>query len=272
MAVPNNNSLIVYLLLVAVLLATSEHSSVDAAFGKKPNQPPVVEGSTTCDLSSSSINGINEMLLPIAGSLILTGACCAFLYQKLTESFQSKINNLQVQLSGKTNSAFVFIKPHACKGNPGEVEAVVENGLAKAGIRITGKGEISAETIDEKQLIDNHYGAIASKAVVLKPNELNVPDKGKAAFQEMFGESWQDALAAGNVYNAKDGAAKLGVDGAGLEVKWRKLEAGKNLIKFGGGFYCGKVDDIYVMNAFYMAMRAGKYDNCTLYLCQYIFL
>ena len=71
----------------------------------------------------------------------------------------------------------------------------------------------------------------------------------------MFGESWQDAIAAGKVHNAMDGAEKLGVDAAGLEVKWRKLVSGKNLIKFGGGFYCGKVDDIYVMNAFYMVGR-----------------
>ena len=74
----------------------------------------------------------------------------------------------------------------------------------------------------------------------------------------MFGESWQSALEAGKVYNAMDGAAKLGVDAIELGAKWRTLEAGKDLIKFGGGFYCGKIDDIYVMNAFYMAMRAGE--------------
>ena len=34
----------------------------------------------------------------------------------------AKLDSLQVQLSGKTNSAFVFIKPHACKGTPGKVE------------------------------------------------------------------------------------------------------------------------------------------------------
>jgi len=129
--------------------------------------------------------------------------------------------------------------------------------LKKAGIRITGQGEMSAETIDKKMHIDTHYGAIASKAVKLEPKALNVPDKGKAAFEKMFGEKWDDAVAAGKVYNAKDGAAKLGLDGAGVNQKWSKLKSGTNLIKFGGGFYCGKVDDIYIMNGFYMSMRAA---------------
>jgi len=158
---------------------------------------------------------------------------------------------------GKTNSAFVFVKPHACKGTPGKVEAVVEESFRNAGVRVLDSGEMTAEVIDKNKHIDTHYGAIASKAVLLKPSELNVPDKGKAGFQKMFGESWDDALAAGKVYNAADGAAKLGLDGAGLNAKWGTLSRGKDLIKFGGGFYCGKVDDIYIMNGFYMAMRAA---------------
>lgn len=170
------------------------------------------------------------------------------------------LNALQVQLSGKTNSAFVFIKPHACKGQPGSVESLVEESLKTAGIRITGKGSMTAETIDKNMHIDTHYGAIASKAVKLTPKELNVPDKGKDGFAKMFGESWDDAVSAGKVYNAKDGAAKLGVDGAGLDAKWAQLTRGKDLIKFGGGFYCGKVDGLYIMNGFYMAMRSA-YTN-----------
>ena len=134
----------------------------------------------------------------------------------------------------------------------------VEDSLKAAGIRVTGKGEMAAEQIDSNMYIDNHYGAIASKAVKLKPSELNVPDKGKAGFEKMFGESWDSAISANKVYNAKDAAEKLGLDADGINAKWRNLTRGKDLIKFGGGFYCGKVDDIYVMNGFYMSMRAGK--------------
>jgi hypothetical protein len=149
------------------------------------------------------------------------------------ESLETQVNDLQVQLSGKTNSAFVFIKPHACKGKEGAVESLVEEKFKASGIRITGKGTINAEEIDKKMYIDNHYGAIASKAVKLKPSQLNVPDKGKAGFEKMFGESWDSALAAGKVYNAMDGAAKLGLDSEGLNKEWSKLSRDKNLIKYG---------------------------------------
>jgi hypothetical protein len=148
-------------------------------------------------------------------------------------ALEEKYSDLQVQLSGKTNSAFVFIKPHACKGTPGKVESLVEESLKGAGIRILDKGEMLAETIDKNMHIDTHYGAIASKAVKLQPKELNVPDKGKKEFEAMFGEKWDDAVAAGKVYNAKDAAAKLGVDAAGLDAKWSKLARGKDMIKFG---------------------------------------
>eukprot|EP01052_Picozoa_sp_SAG31_P013208 SAG31_NODE_790_length_12082_cov_8.754319_5_plen_232_part_00 len=87
-----------------------------------------------------------------------------------------------------------------------------------------------------------------------------VPAKAKADFEKAFGLTWDDALKRGLVYNAMDGAAKLGVDGAGLDAKWGGLKRGVNLIKFGGGFYCGKVDGIFVMNGFYMAMR-GAYTT-----------
>mmetsp|Transcript_32288 Transcript_32288/g.39651 ORF Transcript_32288/g.39651 Transcript_32288/m.39651 type:complete len:384 (+) Transcript_32288:56-1207(+) len=210
--------------------------------------------------AASNGGGGSGAALPL--SALAIGAAGYTYYQNTDletklSSLEASNKDLQVQLSGKTNSAFVFIKPHACKGTPGKVEAAVEEHLKKAGIRITGKGEMPAETIDKNMHIDTHYGAIASKAVKLQPKELNVPDKGKAQFKQMFGESWEDVIAAGKVYNAKDGAAKLGVDGAGLNEKWGKLSRGKDLIKFGGGFYCGKVDGIYIMNGFYMSMRAA---------------
>ena len=188
----------------------------------------------------------------------LAGA--GYVYYDATETqkgLRADVNDLKVGLAGKTNSAFVFLKPHACKGTPGKVEAVLEETFGAHGIRITGKGEMLAEEIDAKMYIDNHYGAIASKAVKLLPKDLNVPDKGKAEFEKMFGESWDSAIAAGKVFNAKDGAAKLGLDSEGLNKKWSGLTRGKDLVKFGGGFYCGKVGDIYVMNGFYMSMRAG---------------
>jgi hypothetical protein len=36
-------------------------------------------------------------------------------------------------------------------------------------------------------------------------------------------------------------------------VSWLKE---KNLVKFGGGFYCGLIDGLYVFNGFFMSMRS----------------
>ena len=205
--------------------------------------------------------------MPLALAALVGAGYVYYDATETTKQLRADVNDLQVSLAGKTNSAFVFLKPHACKGHPGKVEAILEDTLAANGIRITQKGEMLAEEIDAKMYIDNHYGAIASKAVKLQPKELNVPEKGKTQFEQMFGESWDSALAANKVYNAKDGAAKLGLDSEGLNQKWSSLTRGKDLIKFGGGFYCGKVGDIYVMNGFYMSMRAGKYYSCISCVC-----
>jgi hypothetical protein len=53
---------------------------------------------------------------------------------------------------------------------------------------------------------------------------------------------------------------KLGISTDELGGKWGKLKVGENLLKFGGGFYAGKIDGIFVINGFYMAMR-GKFTT-----------
>ena len=70
----------------------------------------------------------------------------------------------------KTNQAFMFIKPHA---NNVAVRALVKTALRENGITVLDEGEIDAVTILSRKLIDTHYGAIASKASLLKPVELN---------------------------------------------------------------------------------------------------
>jgi diadenosine tetraphosphate (Ap4A) HIT family hydrolase/nucleoside diphosphate kinase len=153
------------------------------------------------------------------------------------------------------NSAFLFIKPEAVND---KVKAFVEPILKEKGLKIIKKGELKSEVIDKKKLIDNHYYAIASKATILKPKELNVPaDK----FKGQFGLEWQAALDSGKVFNALDGCEYFGVDAAGMSALWSETKKANRLIKFGGGFYCGDVhkDDkkAYVFNGFFMDMRAG---------------
>lgn len=61
-------------------------------------------------------------------------------------------------------------------------------------------------------LIDQHYYAIASKATILKPDQIPVP---KQLFEDSFGLSYESALADGLVFNAKDACTHLGVDAMG---------------------------------------------------------
>ena len=149
------------------------------------------------------------------------------------------------------NAAFVFVKPHA---NTEATRALVRSTLEARKIAIVAEGEIDAAAIDEDKLIDQHYYAIASKATLTKPKDLPVPAD---AFQAKYGVSWQSALDDGKVFNALDACAHFGVDSAGLDAKWQKAKKDGHLVKFGGGFYCGKVEDIYVFNGFFMEMRAA---------------
>eukprot|EP00408_Alexandrium_pacificum_P059772 CAMPEP_0171172622 /NCGR_PEP_ID=MMETSP0790-20130122/9811_1 /TAXON_ID=2925 /ORGANISM="Alexandrium catenella, Strain OF101" /LENGTH=387 /DNA_ID=CAMNT_0011637479 /DNA_START=52 /DNA_END=1215 /DNA_ORIENTATION=- len=165
---------------------------------------------------------------------------------------ERRISELEVEAGRTLHSAFVFIKPHANNDN---VKVAAKEKFSEEGIYVVSEGEIPAEVIDEKQLIDTHYGAIAAKAVKLKPETLTVQPKAQEAFQKAFGLSWSDALKQGLVFNAMDAAAKLGITPAELNPKWGQLKKDVDLLKFGGGFYCGKVDGIYVINGFYMSMR-----------------
>lgn len=158
------------------------------------------------------------------------------------------------------NCAFVFIKPHA---NTATAQKTVKETLEGAKLKVVKEGLITGKEIDDKQLIDNHYYAIASKATILKPAELNVPKK---MFTEKFKEDWDTQLAAGKILNAKDACTFFGIDSAALNTHWATAKKTGQLVKFGGGFYCGKIATVegketaYVMNGFFMSMRQNFVD------------
>jgi len=164
---------------------------------------------------------------------------------------------LESQTASARNSAFVFLKPHA---NTKEVQELVKKTLTEAGIKIQKEGTVKSEVIDKKKLIDQHYYAIASKATILPPKDLNVPgDK----FKGQFGLTWEEALAKGNVYNATEACKKLEVDGEGLDKLWAAAKKGGKCVKLGGGFYCALIEaegkePLYTFNGFFMSMR-GKF-------------
>jgi len=154
------------------------------------------------------------------------------------------------------NCAFVFIKPHAVTD---KVKDLVKETFEKQGFEIKKDGEITGKEIDEKMLIDNHYYAIASKATILTPDKLNIP---KDKFKETFELEWDEALKAGKCLNAKQACEKFEVDADALDGMWAAAKKAKDLVKFGGGFYCAKLtspkdkETYYVLNGFFMTMRS----------------
>merc|ERR1719471_746935 len=154
------------------------------------------------------------------------------------------------------NSAFVFIKPHAVTD---KVKDLVKEVFEKNDIAIKKEGELEAEEIDKYKKIDKHYYAIASKATILTPDKLAVP---KDKFKDKFGLEWDDVLKDGKALNAIDACSKFEIDAAALDKMWGECKKADNLVKFGGGFYCGKLtspsdkETYYVFNGFFMSMRS----------------
>mmetsp|Transcript_99053 Transcript_99053/g.206472 ORF Transcript_99053/g.206472 Transcript_99053/m.206472 type:complete len:898 (-) Transcript_99053:20-2713(-) len=153
------------------------------------------------------------------------------------------------------NSALLLIKPHAMTSR---FEKLVRHRLEAENIRIVSEGVLPGKTIDEKRLIDQHYYSVASKATLLKPNEMNVPmDK----FQAFFDVSWLSALADGKVFNALDACKVYNLDGDSMFMAWNSAKERQKVLELGDDFYCGELvvnsdEKIYVFNGFFMALRA----------------
>lgn len=153
------------------------------------------------------------------------------------------------------NCAFVFIKPHAVTD---KVKDLVKEVFEKNDITIKKEGSLEAAAIDKYKKIDKHYYAIASKATILTPDKLAVP---KDKFKEKFDLDWDEVLKEGKALNAMDACEKFEIDAEGLDKMWADCKKSGNLVKFGGGFYCGKLTvegkgTYYVFNGFFMSMRS----------------
>jgi hypothetical protein len=53
---------------------------------------------------------------------------------------------------------------------------------------------LCAEEIEQHQLIDQHYAAIAQTAAITQPHELPLGDAKRGEFEAKFGVAWADAL------------------------------------------------------------------------------
>jgi hypothetical protein len=130
------------------------------------------------------------------------------------ESFLTKDQIMEYLNKNVKNSALLFIKPHAYNEN---TKSLVSKKLIDAGCKIISENIITGIEIDEKKLIDNHYYAIASKATILKPSELIIPED---KFEGFFNEKWNTVLTEDRAVNALDGCSRLNCTSAELEVAW----------------------------------------------------
>jgi hypothetical protein len=93
----------------------------------------------------------------MASMLAFTVSAGLFLLHKKTEAAASAATCADP--NALLNSAFVFVKPHA---NTVPTQELVRKTLISKGITIVAEGDISAEEIDQKKLIDQHYYAIGT--------------------------------------------------------------------------------------------------------------
>jgi len=163
------------------------------------------------------------------------------------------------EASPPKNQAFLFIKPHA---NNNSVESIVKEHLELCGCEIIDSGKINTQQIDKMKLIDQHYYSIASKATMIKPKQLSLTNTMEASFENKYGISWSSVLLKELAYNAMDACDKLGITGDELNIKWSECKKQNLLLKLGGGFYCGLIDNLYIFNGFFMSMRS-KYTQFT---------
>lgn len=138
------------------------------------------------------------------------------------------------------NRALVFVKPHA-RTEYGRVEELVRKRLCDVGISVTGEGRIDHKTIDEKRLVDIHYGAIATKASLQKPAELRPSEKALKHFADKFEMPWEEALAKQLLFNAFDICKLSNSDGEKLNNAWEIAMSRKHIQKLGGGFKCARI-------------------------------
>lgn len=161
-------------------------------------------------------------------------------------------SRLSSSLADGANLGFLFVKPHA---NFEEGRQCTTDLLARSGVSVIAEGKLTAMEMNRDRVIDRHYRSLAAKAMDLCPEDLVVQPEAAASFEAAFGRSWADALESGCVCNARQAMERLDLDEEQLGNKWAPLKLDEGKVKFGGGFYCGKIDSLFVINGFYMAMR-----------------
>eukprot|EP00961_Rhodomonas_salina_P276410 3734291-Rhodomonas_salina.2 len=124
-----------------------------------------------------------------------------------------------LSLLAAMNTALVFVKPHAAND---AVLELTKKHLGDKGIKIVREGELGAQEIKAKGIIDDHYAALAANAVKTLPKDLLVADANKAKFAQEYGKSWDTAVGDGSFLNLAQYQEKFpDLSAVEVEKRWR---------------------------------------------------
>lgn len=149
------------------------------------------------------------------------------------------------------NEPFVFIKPHVSRC-PAVVQFVKKR-LAAFGVEWLYEFSVTGSQIAAGGLVDKHYAVNAHAGMAEDVHALFISEEGKAHFQALVGESWQDAVDSGRLFSGWQYMQQHSLTATAMAALWRTMDAHK----VAGGYYVGVLPDHkgYVLNGFYPSVR-----------------
>jgi len=150
----------------------------------------------------------------------------------------------------KQNMAFIIVKDHAA--TPAGLR-LVHNRLKQARITVLRRGKVHASTIEENNIVANSNYEFWWRNDD-DPDDNWLPAAGAAAFEEVFGEDWDDLLDSDSKSLA-DLASDEGVDIVELSKEWYDLKEGVNKVRISHGYEIGKMRGKYVVNGYWAAIK-----------------
>jgi cytidylate kinase len=185
-----------------------------------------------------------------------------------SEQVEAAVREATTELVGRTNTALVFIKPHAQVAG---IADFVEKEFSLAGIKIAKRGELTGPEISKNGTIDSHYAAIGQYAMKTLPKDLPVPASKKEEFKAKFNEDFDEAAASGKMINTAQAMANYNISGPEVGKEFEKGKTTSGMIKLMPGCYVAYIQDreIYIINGFYGSMRA-EYVEATAKVSWYL--
>ena len=158
------------------------------------------------------------------------------------------------------NQAVVFTKPvhHLdISLTPEELDRQMLDYLKARGFRIIDSRAVTGPELAAREVIRQHY-LMYSKASY---GDAAITDKGKARFEEAFGQHWEDEVAAGRIMSNPQLLKTKGISAHDLYLLWNTRFGARKTEKIQDGVIIAWIGelDCYCINAFYPALEENFY-------------